>query len=66
MIFSTGITTTLYPYAIIPLAEVVFLTFVNYSEVSSELSRKVKFVQSRIVRLELRRAQYVEHHSDNV
>ena len=65
-IFSTGITTALYPYAIIPLAEVVFLTFVNYCEVRGELLRTVKFVQSRIVRLELRRAQYIEHHSDNV
>ena len=50
MIFSTGITTALYPYAIIPLAEVVFLTFVNYYEVSKVIAKIVKLVRSRMVR----------------
>ena len=51
MIFSTGIATALYPYAIIPLAEVVFLTFTNYHEVSGELARIAKRVRSRVVRI---------------
>jgi hypothetical protein len=33
MVFSTGITTLFYPYALIPLLSVGFLTFVNYNEV---------------------------------
>jgi hypothetical protein len=37
MAFSSGISTALYPYAIIPLAEVVFLSFINYEEVRREL-----------------------------
>ena len=39
MVFSTGITTALYPYAVIPLAEVVFLSFINYHQIRIEASR---------------------------
>lgn len=46
MVFSTGISTALYPYAIIPLSEIVFLSFVNYYEIIGELARIVKMVRS--------------------
>lgn len=46
MVFSSGATTTLYPYAIIPLAEVVFLSFTNYYEIRSELMRIIKIIRS--------------------
>lgn len=49
MVFSTGISTALYPYAIIPLAETVFLTFINYYEVRTELGRIVKELRSRMI-----------------
>jgi hypothetical protein len=48
MVFSTGVSTALYPYAMIPLAEVVFLSFINYFEVRAELTRIVKVVYSRM------------------
>jgi hypothetical protein len=50
MVFSTGISTALYPYAIIPLAEVVFLSFINYYEIRSKLTRIVKTLRSRTIR----------------
>jgi hypothetical protein len=37
MVFSSGLGTALYPYAIIPLAEIVFLSFINYDEIRYEL-----------------------------
>jgi hypothetical protein len=54
MVFSTGISTALYPYAIIPLAEVVFLSFINYTEIRSELARIVKTLQFRINQTRIR------------
>lgn len=42
MVVSTGASTALYPYAIIPLAEVVFLSFTNYYEIKNELLRIIK------------------------
>ena len=42
MVFSTGASTALYPYAIIPLAEVVFLSFTNYYDIRCEFLRIVK------------------------
>ncbi len=49
MVFSSGISTALYPYAIIPLDAVVFLSFVNYYEVRTELGKIIKVVYSRIL-----------------
>jgi glycosyl transferase family 87 len=49
MVFSTGVGTALYPYAIIPLAEVVFLSCINYYEIGTELVRIVKLLQSRTI-----------------
>ena len=46
MVFSTGASTALYPYAIIPLAEVIFLSFVNYYEIRSELSQILNIIRS--------------------
>jgi hypothetical protein len=51
MVFSSGISTALYPYAIIPLAEVVFLSFVNYYEIKSKLARVVMALRSRFPRI---------------
>jgi hypothetical protein len=42
MVFSTGISTALYPYAMIPLAEVVFLSSVSHSEIKNILARVYK------------------------
>jgi hypothetical protein len=49
MVFSTGVSTALYPYAIIPLAEVVFLSFVNYYEIRAQLARFVQVLRSRMM-----------------
>ncbi len=46
MVFSTGITTALYPYAVIPLAEVVFLSFINYHQIRIEASRIFRRMRS--------------------
>ena len=46
MVFSTGASTALYPYAIIPLAEVVFLSFTNYYEIRNELLRVINITRS--------------------
>jgi hypothetical protein len=48
MVLSTGVGTALYPYAIIPLAEVVFLTFTNYYEVKAEVLKTGRMMYSRI------------------
>lgn len=48
----TGITTAPYPYAIIPLAEVVFLTFVNYYDVKSEVQKIGRISVAVISRIE--------------
>jgi hypothetical protein len=39
MVFSTGITTSFYPYALIPLLGVEFLTFANYREVKNAITK---------------------------
>ena len=39
MVFGTGVTTALYPYALIPLVEVVFLSFINFYEIRTEVYR---------------------------
>jgi hypothetical protein len=49
MVFSTGVSTALYPYAIIPLAEVVFLSFINYFEIRNGLARIVKTLRSGMI-----------------
>lgn len=49
MVFSSGISTALYPYAIIPLAEVVFLSFVNYYEIKAQLVRVVQVLRTRMI-----------------
>jgi hypothetical protein len=49
MVFSTGASTALYPYAIIPLAEVVFLTFINFPGVKDETVRIVRVLYARSV-----------------
>ena len=54
MVFSSGISTALYPYAIIPLAEIVFLSFINYPEIRTELARIVKELRSRIIWTQIR------------
>src|SRR5205823_14458879 len=46
MVFSTGITTALYPYTVIPLAEVVFLSFINYHQIRIEASRIFRRMRS--------------------
>jgi len=46
MVFSTGITTALYLYAVIPLAEVVFLSFINYHQIRIEGSRIFRRMRS--------------------
>lgn len=44
MVFTTGLSTALYPYAVIPLAEVVFLSFANFYEIWTELGRTGKIM----------------------
>lgn len=44
MVFTTGLSTALYPYAIIPLAEVVFLSFANFYNIWTELRKVGKIV----------------------
>ncbi len=61
MVFSTGVSTALYPYAIIPLAQVIFLSFVNYYEIRVQLARiiqvlRLRVVSNRIVAITIRRA----------
>ena len=46
MVFSTGITTAFSPYAFIPLAEVVFLSFINYHQIRIEGSRIFRRMRS--------------------
>jgi len=48
MLFSTGITTSLYPYAVIPLAEVVFLSFISYREILIEANRILRRLRPQI------------------
>ncbi len=49
MVFSTGVSTALYPYAIIPLDGVVFLSFINYDEIKSELVGILRNLPSRLI-----------------
>lgn len=44
MVFTTGLSTALYPYAVIPLAEVVFLSFANFYEIWTGLGRAGKIM----------------------
>ncbi len=48
MVFSTGVSTALYPYAIIPLEGVVFLSFINFGEIRTKLGAIVKTLQFRL------------------
>ncbi len=48
MAFSTGISSALYPYAIIPLASVVLLTFINFYEVKDETLRVLSVLLNRL------------------
>lgn len=50
MVFSTGVTTALYPYALIPLVEVVFLSFINYYEIRTAVYRLFKGLRSQPIR----------------
>ena len=54
MVFNTGISTALYPYAMIPLAEVVFLSSINHSEIKNELVRIYRISQVRMIRARIR------------
>jgi glycosyl transferase family 87 len=49
MVFSTGITSALYPYAVIPLAEVVFLSFINYHEIRVAAFRVFRRLKSETI-----------------
>ena len=52
MVFSTGITTAFYLYAVIPLAEVVFLSFINYHQIRIEASRIFRRMRSETIQCE--------------
>ena len=54
MVFSTGVTTALYPYALIPLVEVVFLSFMNYYEIRTEAYRLFEGLRSRPIHFRVR------------
>lgn len=47
MLFTTGLATALYPYAIIPLATIVFLSSVNYYEIRGAMSRILFYRHTR-------------------
>ena len=52
MVFTTGISTALYPYAAIPLAETIFLTFINFDTVRAEMTRIGRRVRFPLIRAE--------------
>ncbi|OLB70457.1 hypothetical protein AUI06_06745 [archaeon 13_2_20CM_2_52_21] len=53
MLFSTRITTALYPYAAIPLAEVVFLSFISYREILIGANRILRRLRPQILLAEV-------------
>lgn len=50
MVFTTGLSTALYPYAVIPLAVVVFLSFANFSDIWAALGRPGRTMLKHITR----------------
>lgn len=50
MVFTTGLSTALYPYAIIPLAEVVFLSFANFYDILTQFEKPGKIMLKHLTR----------------